>query len=236
MFWGFLTGTGANSGRLAGGIKRQRCQILKKVMALHVSLAFARAKDSDLDEKASTVASQLDAHATLFPALPVMPAAIAAARTDFHDAIVATDQSGSAATADKNNKRATLVDALRQDGKHIENIPGLTLENALLSGYDVTETGHYPPVILIVPVILGITNVATGQLGIKLQGSPGALGYEFQVTVGTGAPVSAGFFSSTRGIVLVGLVTGTKYAVQVRARGGNNQFSDWSDPVSHVAT
>ena len=52
----------------------------------------------------------------------------------------------------------------------------------------------------------------------------------------------AGLFSgeaallSTRDNVLTGLVSGTTYQVQVRSQGGNNQFSDWSLPITIMCT
>ena len=49
-------------------------------------------------------------------------------------------------------------------------------------------------------------------------------------------PVYAGRFSSTRDNVLTGLVSGTIYAVQVRAQGGNSQFSDWCLPITIMCT
>ncbi|MGN6554051.1 MAG: fibronectin type III domain-containing protein [Verrucomicrobiota bacterium] len=33
-----------------------------------------------------------------------------------------------------------------------------------------------------------------------------------------------------------GLIPGTLYSIQVRGIGGSTGTSDWSDPVSHMAT
>ena len=106
----------------------------------------------------------------------------------------------------------------------------------MLSGFEIVLSGKRPPVTVGPPAILAVTNVASGQLGLRLQGSPGASGYLFQVTVGSGAPVAAGRSSSTRNIVLEDLTPGTVYAIQACAEGGNNQLSAWSDPVSHMCT
>lgn len=83
---------------------------------------------------------------------------------------------------------------------------------------------------------LAILNEGPTKLRVKLQGVKGAGGYEYQVTVGSGKPVYAGRFSSTRDNVLTGLVSGTIYAVQVRAQGGNSQFSDWCLPITIMCT
>jgi hypothetical protein len=67
-------------------------------------------------------------------------------------------------------------------------------------------------------------------------GSRGAKGYEFCYTIAGGKPVKCGTFSSTRNIVITDLVPGTVYSIQVRAFAGNNQFSDWSEAVTHMCT
>lgn len=36
--------------------------------------------------------------------------------------------------------------------------------------------------------------------------------------------------------MLESLVPGTTYEVQTRSVGGTTDYSDWSDPVSHMAT
>ena len=139
-------------------------------------------------------------------------------------------------TADKLNKRGILIGLLRQYAHYIEAIPNITPTNAALSGFDIVVAGHHPAVTLMIPVILAITNEGPGKLRIKLQGSQGAGGYEYQVTVGTGKPAYAGRFSSTRDNVLTGLTSATTYSVQVRAQGGNSQISDWSLPVTIMCT
>jgi hypothetical protein len=54
--------------------------------------------------------------------------------------------------------------------------------------------------------------------------------------VGPGnAPVvwqAAGLFTSSRSMIIAGLVPGTTHVFQVRAIGGSTGYSDWSNPVS----
>ena len=52
---------------------------------------------------------------------------------------------------------------------------------------------------------------------------------------GTGGFVPAGTFTQARRMVLTGLNPGQSYTVQIRAVGGSTGYSDWSDPVSHMA-
>ena len=202
----------------------------------HISMAFAKKKDSDLDEFATHVASQLIENAVTFATPPFPIANLTTAQGNFHTAIEAAADGGKHLTADKNNKRSIVIGLLRQLGHYVEAIPNITPLNAALSGFDIVEAGHHPAVNLMIPVIMGITNEGPGKLRVKLQGVKGADGYEYQVTVGTGKPAYAGRFSSTRDNVLTGLVSATTYAVQVRAQGGHNQFSDWSLPITIMCT
>ena len=207
-----------------------------KNMLFHVSLGFAQMNDAPLDDFASNVAAKMLANATIFTSPPVTPANLTTAQVAFHNALAAAEQGGKQLTADKNARRATLIALLRQNANYAQGIPNITPANAMLSGFDIVMTGSHARVTLATPVILALTNLGSGQLGVKLQGSPGARSYKFQVTVGSGAPVHAGESSSTRNIVLPGLIPGTVYAVQACAEGGNNQLSAWSDPVSHMCT
>jgi len=44
-----------------------------------------------------------------------------------------------------------------------------------------------------------------------------------------------GQFTQGRRIVLKELTPGTTYNIQARAVGGSTGYSDWSDPISHMA-
>jgi hypothetical protein len=205
-------------------------------MLFHISLAFAQLPDNDLDEFASHVATQLAANVATFPAPTVSPAVLTTAQGNFHTAIAAASEGGKSLTAAKNAKRQIVIGLLRQLAAYVEGIPGITQANAELSGFETISATHHSATTPDVPIILALTNVGSGKLGVKLQGSAGARGYLFRVAVGSGAPVAAGNFSSTRNIVLLGLTPGTTYAVQACALGGGNLNSEWSAPVSCMCT
>ncbi len=46
----------------------------------------------------------------------------------------------------------------------------------------------------------------------------------------------AGVVTQARWFVIPGWIPGTTYTVQIRAVGGTTGHSDWSDPISHMAT
>lgn len=201
-----------------------------------ISLGFARKKDTDLDDFATNVVAKTTANAALFPGQTANVTSVGTAQVNFHASLSAAKGNGKAATADKNAKRVILVAALRILALAIQAIPNLTPANAELSGFDVIVAGPHAPVSVDVPVIMGVLNVASGKLGIKLQGVYGANSYEFQGAVGNNPPVLLGTSPSTRGIVLEPLVPGTLYVLQARAVFGGNRFSEWSEPVSHMCT
>ena len=203
---------------------------------IHVSTAFARLKNAPLEDFASNVSTRMLANATIFTNAPAALAALSPAVAVYHTAVIAADDGGHQLTTDKLAKGQIVIGLLRTLAAYVQAIPNITLANAQLSGFVVTASGKHAPVTLTVPAILAITNVNSGQLGFKIKGSRGAKGFEFCYTVGTGKPVKCGTFTSTRNIVVIDLVPGTVYSFQVRAFAGNNQFSAWSEAVTHMAT
>ena len=201
-----------------------------------ISLGFATKNDTDLDDFATKVCGCLTLNAPLFTGIPVTVASLTTAQGAFHTAVANVKGAGTNATKDKELKKATLLNLLRQNALFIQGIVGMTAANARLSGYDVIESGPHAPVAVDVPHILEITNEAPGKLRVKVKAPKGYKALEFQTTVGTAAPVKVGSFPSTRGIVLEGLESLKLHAIQCRAVFGGNRYSEWSDPVSHTTT
>lgn len=205
-------------------------------MSIHISQAYARLNDEPLNAFAMNVGALMLANIAIY-ATPLVPlATLNAGQAAFQASMTAMDQSGTAATAVKDASRLALINLLRTQSFYVQELPGMTEAKALLSGYLIAETGAHAPVSLVTPVITKITNVAPGSLGIGLQGSHGATGYEFRIAIGAGAPAHAGHSSSTRNIVLSGIPSGSMCSVQARAEAGHNQVSLWSDPMVHMCT
>jgi fibronectin type III domain protein len=198
----------------------------------HVSLNFAQLPDSDLDEFTGAVIAGLTGNAA-FPTPAVSIADLTAAQTAFEDAMTAMSQGGTQATAAKNNARQTLVGLLRQEATYVQLAGKNDLPTLLSSGFQVndTNTAQSP---LDKPSIIGLDNGMTTQLIARVQGVDNARSYEAQVKNG-GGWTPAGVFTQTRRMVLTGLTPGQIYSVQVRAVGGSTGYSDWSDPISHMA-
>lgn len=197
-----------------------------------VSLSFVKLRDADLDEFGSTVVASLTGNAS-FPTPLVPLATLGTARTDFHDALVEASGGGAMDVAMKNQKRLVLEDLLRQEASYVQGLAGQDLAMLLSSGFNANSTNRSRSP-LEKPVVASLENLATTMLLLRLDPVVNARAYEVQTRNG-GGWVPAGIFTQARSIVLPGFTPGQTYTVQARAIGGATGYSDWSNPVSHMA-
>ena len=205
---------------------------------LRVYLGFSAAPDHTIEETTGAVLDNLFGNAP-FPTPPVTQPALQAALADFTAAIAAQAQGGTAATADKNNKRDALVALLRQLASYVQERCGNDLSILLSSGFDAVSTNR-ASVPLAAPAIRAILNGNSGQLLTTVGPIANAKCYEGRyAAIGAGgAPgpwQNAGLFTNSRSMPVNGLTPGTMYTFQFRAVGGSTGYSDWSDPSSHMS-
>jgi hypothetical protein len=200
---------------------------------IHVSLAFAQLPDAALDEFTGQVIAGLTGNAA-FPTPAVSLTALTAAKKAFEDALDAMTNGGKEATAVKEAKRDSLVNLLRQEANYVQGACNNDLATLLSSGFEATSTNTAQSP-LTKPNILDILNEASTQLVVRCKPVDNAHAYEAQIKNGANEFVPAGTFTQARRIVLTGLTPGQTYTVQIRAVGGSTGYSDWSDPVSHMA-
>jgi Fibronectin type III domain len=202
---------------------------------LRVSLDFAGYSDADLDECAGNVVVSLTNNPS-FPAPPVTPADLGALVTTFHNAVLAALPRGIQLIAAKNAAREALLDALRKIASYVQGIANHNLDVLLTSGFYANSTNRAQSP-LIPPAITDLENLATTKLLVRLTPVTNAKSYNLQTnTNGNGAWSDAGVYTQARRIVLGNLTPGTTYNVRARAIGGNTGSSDWSAPVSLMAT
>jgi hypothetical protein len=213
----------------------------KKMPALHVLIGFDNMKDTDIETLAGAVSKGFygnpdfpDPPDTL-PTKEVFDAALDA----FTKAIPIAEQGGPADTAAKNNKRAALIELLRKVAAHVQANHGNDLAKLLSTGFKAGKTGRAPAA-MTAPVIKGIKNGISGQLLPQIAAIANARGYEPRsAAIGAdgmqGPWVMGEFSANTRDLAINGLTPGVLYAVQVRALGGSDRHSDWSDTVQHRA-
>ena len=199
-----------------------------------VSNAFAMLADGALDELVSYIMECLDRSSASFPAPPVGVTELGVLRERFHDAIAAALEGGKQATAVKNAAREALLNALRRDAAYVQTIASQDLALLLSSGFQAASTNRAQAP-LVKPVIVRIENEASTTLTVRLNPVANARAYEGRISTGTGTWQAAGTFLQARRVLLANLTPGTTYTVQFRAVGGSTGFSDWSDPVSHMA-
>ena len=200
---------------------------------LHVSLSFAQLPDAALAEFPGQVITGLTGNAA-FPTPAVSLANLGTAKTAFEDALTAMANGGKQATATKDAARENLLNLLRLEANYVQGAANNDLATLLSSGFQAASnnTAQSP---LAKPGILDILNEASTQLVVRGKPVANAHAYEAQVKNGAGGFTPAGTFTQVRRLVLTGLTPGQTYTVQIRAVGGSTGYSDWSDPVSHMA-
>ena len=210
----------------------------KRMPQLRVLLGFTNAPDHSIEETAQAVLGNLYGNAT-YPSPPVTHAALQAALTAFSTAIATAAQGGPADTADKNNKRAALIDLLRQLAGYVQANHGNDIAKLLSSGFQAVSTNRASSP-LANPTITDIANGNSGQLLPRVTPIANATNYEVRyAAIGAGGVPgpwqNGGLFGNSRSMPVNGLTPGTNYTFQVRAIGGSTGYSDWSDPVSHMS-
>ena len=204
---------------------------------IRTSVGFSRQSDQELVATAGAVIKGMTGN-NAFPSPPVDLAALQAALDELNAAIAAQAHGGPAATADKNNKRETLIDVLLKLGQYVQLHCGNDLAVLLSSGFSAaTSTRTRTP--LDKPAIVSVDNGNTTQLLVKVSKIANARCYELRSSaIGAGgAPApwqSNGAFTNSRSMPVNGLTPGITYAIQARAVGGSTGYSDWSDSVSHM--
>ena len=206
-----------------------------KKSVVRVSLSFASLPKDQLNSFAILAIVCLTKSSALFPNLPITVAALTLLQTAYQNAITAAAVGGQKETAVLLEARTDLVAALRQIASYIQSIPGITESQVLTSGFDVVVWNNQK-IALVAPVVTGLDNSMTTQLGVYLQAATGAKAYQVQYCIGSGAWQEAGIWPNTKGIVILNLTPGTVYNVRVRAIGGSTQYSPWSPTVSTMCT
>ena len=202
---------------------------------MHVSLGFAKLKDTDLLPFTAGVVKGLTGNAD-FPAPPIPAAVLDGHRQAFEDALGKAFKGSVADTAAKDAARAVVVMALRQDAIYVEGHAGGSAGKIISTGYLTMTHGRNPLAIMPKAVIKQILNSASGRLQVRAQPIRNAHAYEAQIQNGTATWQLAATSSQARGIVLESLTPGTLYHVRIRAVGAGNTYGEWSDAVTHIAT
>ena len=212
----------------------RNCKKMKTMTTnIRVSLAFAKLSDADLAAFTQNIIDSLTGNAS-YPTPAVTVPDLTAGLTKFTDALAAAAQGGLQLTALKNVAREDLLALLRTEASYVQLTASDDLPKMLSSGYSNISTTR-TKIPLPKPDIAAIDNENSTELVVRITPVTNARAYEVQQRTGTGNWQTAGIYTQARRIVLENLAPGTTYTVQARAVGGTTGYSDWSDPVSHMA-
>ncbi len=198
-----------------------------------VNLGFASYSDADLGDFTDNIIAGLTGNAS-FPTPTVPLADLTAQRAAFGTAVVNAMQGGKQLTAAKNAARKTLISTLRKEAAYVQSLAGENVAMLLASGFQANSTNRTRAP-LAIPAILAILNEMTTTLTVRLQPVDNARAYQVRYNVNGGPWLTTVDSTQTRRIVLDSLTPGATYTVQSRAVGGSTGYSDWSDPVAHMA-
>jgi hypothetical protein len=204
-------------------------------MADHVSLGFAQLSNAALSNFSVGVYNGLTANAATFTAPTITPATLKTAQQVLDSAEAATNGGGEMQTIARDHAHDALVSLLRQEANYVQGVAQGDAGIIMLAGFQVATAGYHPQSALGKPVINKILNEASTQLVLRLQPMANAHAFEVQISTTPNAWQPAGMFTQARRIVVTGLTPGVTYTLRVRAIGGSTGYSDWSDPVSHMA-
>ena len=187
-----------------------------------------------LAEKALSIATKMTGNA-YFPTPDVAPALLTTTANNLVTATAATVNGTPADTAHKKTVQDTLVALLDRQANYVENIAQNNPEIILSAGFDLASHSHAPALVT-GTAILAVTNDASTKLGLKVQIDPNGWAYEIQASTAPGVWVHWETYTDPHDIQLLNLTSGQTYGLRARVLGSNNQRSEWSGPVSHMAT
>jgi hypothetical protein len=165
----------------------------------------------------------------------VDPDDLAAAVALLQTRIQAARQGGPVEVSLKNQQREIVAGMARQLASYVESVAGTDLAKLQSSGFDAASTNR-ASYQLEKPVIVRIEIPVSTVMRLKVPPVANQRALEVRVHNGTEEWFTFGGFKSSRDILIPNRVPGQTYTFQVRAIGGLSGYSDWSNPVSQMAT
>jgi hypothetical protein len=202
---------------------------------VRTSRLFGKLPDLDLSGFAGGVIVGFTANPDLADP-PETPAELQTKKTAFDAAIVAAASGGKLKTALKDAARAVLIDALNKDASYVDINCNEDLAILLSSGFQPVSTNHAQQVLEAPVIISAINGPQAGKIRLRVTGDPLRKGIQGRVKAMGGEFGPAITFKSAKEIIFTGLTAGTTYVMQLIGIGGSTGQSDWSEPVTKVAT
>ncbi|MGA9452628.1 MAG: fibronectin type III domain-containing protein [Verrucomicrobiia bacterium] len=201
--------------------------------SLKVALNFNRMNDGDLSKFTNNVITCMTGNAS-FSKPPVAPADLGKLLDALDKTVAAATDGGITLTAAKNAAREALLAALRKIAAYVQIVADQDEALLLTSGFSPVNMSRSQSK-LDVPLVVSVENEGTTKLTVHLKPVANARSYEVRAVNGAATPAASVISTQARRVVLGNLTPGTTYNIQARAVGGSEGYSEWSDPVSHMA-
>ena len=206
------------------------------VRNFRIYTGFTKAPDNDVCNLALDVSAALTGH-PVFTTPPVTSAQLTALEGTFSTDMTAARKLGTDRTLAKNISRQALLDALVQDALYCQGLARHDLNTLLTSGYEVVSNNRTPGP-LDTPQIVSIDNSVSGQLTVRGGAVINGRMYQLQFSLDNGVTwtnADVNYTSASR-MLLTPTTPGKTYLIQISALGGSTGQSEWSNPVSIMAT
>ena len=218
----------------AGWLRNEQYKAERVCMRiLKVALGLNRMTDGDLSGFGGNIINCMTGNAA-FSKPPVALADVGKLLAAFNDAIAAAMDGGASLTVAKNAAREALLAALRKLAAYVQMVADHDEVLLRTSGFSPINLSRAQTK-LDVPLIVSVENEGTAKLSLRLKRVANARSYEVRATNGAAVPAASLISTQARRVIVGNLTPGTVYHLQARAIGGSEGYSEWSDPVSHMA-
>ena len=203
-------------------------------MIYTISKGFIQGTDQDVYDQATKANTKMTDNPKFTPPDPIL-ATLAPATLLFQQKRDAMDAGSSKeATAGRDAAREALIVILRALISYVEKVAMGDPVIMLSAGFDIISSERSPTAPA-TPVIQGIDFGNKGNVIIHAGSMGNAVLLKVRYRIPGGPWIDGVTSSQARNIVQDGLTSGQTYEFALQAFGTNNQVSDWSDYVSHMA-
>ena len=175
-----------------------------------------------------------------FPAPPIDEATFKGAIDTLSTKITAALDGGKKAIAERNHQEQVVIKMMRELAHYAEQACKDDLTTFLKSGFHAKSTVSSAKQSLSQYIRKITPGKNSGQFHLVLVSVDGADAYEIRCTPtvnGTpGTPITQLVTKTRPATTIAGFTPGTTYAIQVRSFADATGFTDWSDPVTRIAT
>ena len=175
-----------------------------------------------------------------FPAPPVDEATFKGAIDTLSTKITAALDGGKKAIAERNHQEQVVIKMMRELAHYAEQACKDDLTTFLKSGFHAKSTVSSAKQSLSQYIRKITPGKNSGQFHLVLVSVDGADAYEIRCTPtvnGTpGTPITQLVTRTRPATTIADFTPGTTYAIQVRSFADATGFTDWSDPVTRIAT